>query len=103
MTFEFQNTQNKIYNDVRRTYIDERDCKEGESICRKCKGHGQIDVKCYHHTYIETCPQCLGRGIVDWVTQAVERPPVMTGSHSTSSSSGARVIGKHGIVKIPYC
>jgi len=103
MDLQVQNTQNKIYNETRRTYIDESDCKEGESICKKCKGEGQIVVKNYHHQHIEVCPQCLGKGIVDWVTQAVERPPVMTGSHSTSSSSGARVIGKHGIVKIPYC
>ena len=95
---DVQNTQNKIYNDARRTYIDESDCKEGESICKKCKGSGQVDVKNYHHTYIETCPQCLGRGIVDWVTQAVERPPVAIGTDSSSSSSGARLTG---IVKRP--
>jgi len=103
MDLQVQNTQNKIYNSVRRTYIDNSDLKEGESICRKCKGTGEINSKesVIGYDFPDVCSKCGGRGIVDWVTQVVERPPVITGSHSTSSSSGARVRGKSGIVKHP--
>jgi len=95
MEWEVVNTQDKIYNDKRRTYIDKSDCKEGEVICRKCKGRGEIWPK---EEYInELCPQCLGRGIVDWVTQAVERPRItFTDSSSSSSMSSTYVKGLHG-------
>lgn len=95
MSFEVQNTQNKIYNIPRRTYIDEGDCKEGEQICRNCEGIGQVTPK---NGPIRNCSQCLGRGIVDWVTQAVERPAIMTGQNSSgmSSSSSSPRSGKFG-------
>lgn len=86
-TLEVQNTQNKIWNNRRRTYIDKSDCKEGESICKKCKGVGEFINEEHHHSLPTICPQCCGRGIVDWITQAVERPPTQMGSHSSSSSS----------------
>ena len=97
---EVQNTQNKIYNNARRTYLDEKDLKEGESFCRKCKGVGEI-LDGFSATDVhlpKTCSQCVGRGIVDWVTQAVERPPLMTGVQSSSScsSSGIKSRGMHG-------
>lgn len=95
---EVQNTQNKVYNNARRTYLDEADLKEGESFCRKCKGVGEIlsRISASGHEVPATCPQCVGRGIVDWVTQAVERPPLMTGSASSSSSSYSGAKGIHG-------
>lgn len=80
-----QNTQNKIYNNARRTYIDESDCKEGETICRKCKGQGNIMSP--NGPWSDNCPQCLGHGIVDWVTQAVKRPIMIATDSSCSSSA----------------
>jgi hypothetical protein len=85
------NTQNKIYNNHRRTYLDKGDLKEGESFCRKCKGVGEI----HNSPIFGICPQCVGRGIVDWITQAVERPPLMTG-HSSSSSCSSQGLGMNG-------
>ena len=93
---EVQNTQNKIYNNTRRTYLDEKDLKEGESFCRKCKGVGEI-LDGFSATDLhlpKICPQCVGRGIVDWVTQAVERPPLLMTDSSSVSSCSSR--GKHG-------
>lgn len=84
---EVQNTQNKVYNDVRRTYIDKSDCKEGEAICRKCKGRGQIMSEDASNDVI--CSKCLGRGIVDWVKQAVVRPIIFGADSSSSSSSSS--------------
>ena len=95
-----QNTENKIYNNKRRTYLDKGDCKEGEVICRKCKGVGEINPpRELHLPVLITCPQCLGRGIVDWVTQAVERPIIFgvdSSSSSSSSSYSVRVSGASG-------
>lgn len=95
-----QNTENKIYNNKRRTYLDKGDCKEGEVICKKCKGVGEINPpKDLHLPALITCPQCFGRGIVDWVTQAVERPIIFgvdSSSSSSSSSYAVRVSGASG-------
>ena len=84
MKFEIQNTQNKVYNIPRRSYIDEGDCKEGESICRKCEGIGQVTTD---GGPIMNCSKCLGRGIVDWISQAVVRPPQSSSTHGSSGTS----------------
>jgi len=81
---EIVNTKNKIFNLKRRTYLDNTDLKEGESFCRKCKGRGEVTKG--HWDMVDTCPQCLGRGIVDWVTQAVKRPPLVATDSSSSVS-----------------
>lgn len=88
---EVQNTQNKIYNNARRTYLDKNDLKEGESFCRKCKGVGEITNGSSATDLMlpVTCPQCVGRGIVDWVTQAVERPKLLINDSSSVSSCSA--------------
>jgi len=70
-----QNTQNKIYNNIRRTWLDDSDLIEGEVFCKRCEGSGEIKQTLgYYGT--ELCPKCFGKGIVDWVTQAVERPAI---------------------------
>ncbi len=88
------NTENKIYNEIRRSYLDDSDCKEGEVICRKCKGTG-IN---YTHPFTHPCSKCAGNGIVDWVTQAVDRPVVMpTDSSSSASISSGGMRRPHGM------
>ncbi len=90
------NTQKKIFNAKRRTYIDSNDCKEGEVICKKCKGKGENASE--DGPWCDSCSQCFGNGIVDWVTQAVERPPLILDSSSCSSVSSCSVItGMSGI------
>lgn len=96
--FEVINTQNKIYNNKRRTYIDHTDCKEGEAICRKCLGVGEILPK-EEHFGVQNCPKCQGRGIVDWVEQVVGKPILITDSSaSVSSTSGTSSAGSSGVV-----
>ena len=91
--FVVQNTQNKVYNNKRRTYIDKSDCKEGEVICKKCMGAGEL-IPRDSHFRVDICSQCLGRGIVDWITQAVERPPLNFTDSSSSSSISSRPVKK---------
>ncbi len=75
------------------------DLKEGESICRKCKGTGESLISNNNNIRVlNRCQKCLGRGVVDWVTQAVERPPLMTGLASSSSHSlSSGMAGTSGI------
>lgn len=105
MNIYVENTQNKIYNIPRRTYIDKTDCKEGEQICRKCEGVGQVTPP---GGPLMTCSQCFGKGIVDWVTQAVKRPPMSDSSSSGSSTSvsasytgNGKTYGPHIPLNIP--
>lgn len=83
------NTENKVYNHIRRTYIDEGDCKEGELICTKCDGSGSWPKKnaAMEDPYFLRCNKCQGVGIIDWIEKVVGKPAIMTGSSSTSSSS----------------
>jgi hypothetical protein len=84
---EVYNTQDKIWNDVRRTYIGESDLKEGELICKKCEGSGsQPKHKKLSDASFLRCTKCGGRGIVDWAQNAVNRP-IVFGRDSSSSSS----------------
>jgi len=55
------NTENKIYNEARRSYID---LKEGEEWCPRCHGKG-YDIDKYYY-----CPTCRGVGKLDWISRA---------------------------------
>jgi len=86
---EIVNTQNKIYNHIRRTYLDEGDCKEGQLICPKCSGGGSYPKKsaALEDPAFLRCSKCQGSGIVDWIENVVGKPAVMSGSASSSSMS----------------
>jgi len=85
MSFEVCNTQNKIYNDKRRTFLDESDLKEGEVFCSKCKGTGTADNNSNGY-FDSTCDKCHGRGIVDWIENVVGKPEPMGNIASSSFS-----------------
>jgi len=97
-TLEVQNTQNKIYNEIRRTYLDDSDLKEGEVICRKCKGTGIS----YSHPFTHVCSKCSGEGIVDWVTQAVERPVVFVTDSSAACSISSGQMTSFPVYPSPF-
>lgn len=49
--------------------------EEGEVICVKCDGEGNIYNSRSDFLALDTiCPKCNGEGKVDWVTNAIERP-----------------------------
>jgi len=86
---EICNTQNKTYNHIRRTYIDEGDLKEGQLICPKCDGGGSYPKKsaALEDPYFLRCSKCQGIGIVDWIENVVGKPAIMSGRSSSSFSS----------------
>ena len=86
---EIVNTQNKVYNHVRRTYIDEGDCKEGQMICRKCEGGGSWPKKFarLEDPFFLRCQKCQGSGITDWIENVVGKPPIAFGVDTSSFSS----------------
>jgi len=86
---EIVNTQNKVYNPIRRTYIDEGDCKEGELICPKCDGGGSWPKKnaAMEDPSFLRCYKCQGVGIIDWIEKVVGKALLISDSSSASSSS----------------
>ena len=101
---EIVNTQSKVYNHVRRTYIDEKDCKEGELICPKCDGGGSWPkkfAKLEDPSFLR-CHKCQGIGIIDWIEKVVGKPAIMTGGASSSSSTIMYGAGIHGTSGISY-
>jgi len=86
---EMVNSQDKVYNHIRRTYIDEADCKEGEMICNKCEGGGSWPKKfaAMEDAYFLRCNKCQGIGIIDWIENIVGKPVNMAGMDSSSYTS----------------
>lgn len=44
--------------------------KEGEIICNKCKGEGEI---VYDNIFAIWCSKCRGTGKVDWISNAMNK------------------------------
>ena len=44
--------------------------KDGEIVCNKCLGEGEI-LPYGDHFGVEICPKCLGVGKLDWVENVV--------------------------------
>lgn len=76
----------KVYNELRRTYLDEDDLREGQEFCDKCKGKGITEYKVPDFLQ-SVCPKCQGIGIIDWVEKVVGKAPIPSGMHGTSGSS----------------
>ena len=52
--------------------ITEKDLKEGEVICNKCKGTGSTSpANSRESIYYQVCYKCHGRGKLDWVEMIV--------------------------------
>ncbi len=50
--------------------------KEGEMICRQCKGHGEIIKKIDDiDRILKTCNKCFGTGKLDWIENIVGKDP----------------------------
>jgi len=80
------NTQNKVYNDKRRSFLDKSDLKEGEQFCSKCRGRGTDDID-NNSFYGPTCSKCQGKGIVDWIENIVGKTPQPSGNVYSSCAS----------------
>lgn len=95
-----QNNENKIYNYVRRIYLDDSDLKEGEVFCSECKGKGTID----NSAVSGYCPKCWGAGILDWVERIVGREPPKfnsgTSGHAYISSGITKNIQNQPVTNI---
>jgi len=70
--------------------------KEGEVICSKCHGAGQvlIVIRDNEYSYNDKCNKCYGEGKTDWVTnimwvEPVVNEPLLSSSMSSSSSSSS--------------
>lgn len=49
--------------------------EDGECICNMCEGEGNIINSKYDISYIDqVCPKCNGKGKVDWVSRAINKP-----------------------------
>lgn len=53
--------------------------EEGEVVCSRCEGEG------WNH--YDVCPKCQGRGITDWVSNAMSADATATYYYSSSSIS----------------
>jgi DnaJ-class molecular chaperone len=62
MNLRVCNTQDSVYNHIRRSYIRP---KEWEELCPICEGTGE-EIK--EHL----CLRCLGKGTIDWISKAMK-------------------------------
>lgn len=49
--------------------------KDGEYVCYKCNGTGNINEAVnsnYYYTCLVKCPICKGTGILDWISNIIE-------------------------------
>jgi hypothetical protein len=68
--------------------MEKNKLNKGESICSMCEGTGAFPSKLERYDELQrTCPKCNGRGIVDWVTNAMGKPPLPSYTSTMSSSS----------------
>jgi len=67
--------------------------EEGEVICSRCEGEGW--------TYFDVCPKCQGRGVTDWVSNAMSADATATYYYSSSSISSSSMSSTSFSVKDP--
>lgn len=56
------------YNSYKRVIID---IGEGEEVCRKCRGKGEVILRTPNYVRHLCCDKCLGTGKIDWVEKAI--------------------------------
>ncbi len=61
--------------------------EEGEYICSECEGRGSHPSNQNPNTMASMCRKCQGAGKLDWIENIVGKPPISSGSSSSSSAS----------------